>query len=238
MVGHTHEDVDQMFSRISQHLTGKSIPTLPVLQELMKASYHPTPIVSHLEGAWDYRQLSLESRISMQGHSSPHVFRFKEVAGEVVMSYKEWPYKSAPYKDVVVTELAMGFERDPVPITHVSEKGSRVIMAMRGDLRKWRDGGKVTDEEVEWWKQHLEEEGQMSHPTQPLASSFNHHRIPTQDFVNPPSLDNLRQHVRNLTKESNVSLIFLGGGGGLIFFFFGYFFLVYFFFFVQSSIFV
>lgn len=186
MVGHTHEDVDQMFSRISQHLTGKSIPTLPVLQELMKASYHPTPIVSHLEGAWDYRQLSLESRISMQGHSSPHVFRFKEVAGEVVMSYKEWPYKSAPYKDVVVTELAMGFERDPVPITHVSEKGSRVIMAMRGDLRKWRDGGKVTDEEVEWWKQHLEEEGQMSHPTQPLASSFNHHRIPTQDFVNPP----------------------------------------------------
>ena len=70
------------------------------------------------------------------------------------------------------------------------------------------DGGKVTDEEVEWWKQHLEEEGQMSHPTQPLASSFNHHRIPTQDFVNPPSLDNLRQHVGNLTKESNVSLKF------------------------------
>ena len=149
MAGQTHEDVNQMFNQISKHLTWKSISVL-------KASFHPTPIVSHLYEARDYRQLSMESRILMQGHSSPHVFKFfrlREVAGEIVMSYKEWPYKSAPYKDVVVAEPAMGFTRDPDPISH---KESRVITVMKEELRKWMDCGKVTDEEVEWWKQHLE----------------------------------------------------------------------------------
>jgi hypothetical protein len=57
MVGHTHEDVDQMFSRLSVHLSRKSIPTLPVVHSLMMDAYHPTPVIKHLDGLWDYRKL-------------------------------------------------------------------------------------------------------------------------------------------------------------------------------------
>ncbi|XP_078329632.1 uncharacterized protein LOC144624136 [Crassostrea virginica] len=40
MVGHTHEDMDQMFSSISVHLTGNPTPTIPVLQSLMRDPYY------------------------------------------------------------------------------------------------------------------------------------------------------------------------------------------------------
>ena len=89
MVRHTHEDVDQMFSRISVHLTGKAIPTLPVLQGLMRDAYHPTPMVQHLDGLGNYRELRMASAATLQGHSGPHVFRFKEEEGAVQMGYKQ-----------------------------------------------------------------------------------------------------------------------------------------------------
>lgn len=57
MVGHTHEDVDQMFSRVSVHIARKSVPTLPILQDLAREAYHPMPNVQHLENIWDYRQM-------------------------------------------------------------------------------------------------------------------------------------------------------------------------------------
>ena len=76
MVRHTHEDVDQMFSRISVHLTGKAIPTLPVLQGLMRDAYHPTPMLQHLDGLGNYRELEIVSAATLQGYSGTHVFRF------------------------------------------------------------------------------------------------------------------------------------------------------------------
>ena len=89
MVGLTHEDVDQGFSWISVHLTGKAIPTLPVLQDLMRDAYHPTPMVQHLDGLWNYRELGMISAATLQGHSGPHLFRLKEAEGAVQIVYNQ-----------------------------------------------------------------------------------------------------------------------------------------------------
>lgn len=41
IVGHTHEDVDQMFLRVSVHNARKSVPTLHILQDLAREAYYP-----------------------------------------------------------------------------------------------------------------------------------------------------------------------------------------------------
>ena len=208
MVGHTHEDVDQMFSRISVHLTGKAIPTLPVLQGLMRDAYHSTPMVQHLDGLWNYRELGMASAATLQGHSGPHVFRFKEEEGAVQMGYKQWSYKSAPYKVLDVTPLAAAFNRDPDQVLILNDKGNRSLDSMETDLRKWREGGKLSEPDVEWWKAHINGERDMATPSAPLASSFHHFADPgTQDEMGYPELDVLRAHINTLSNESNVSFL-------------------------------
>lgn len=39
IVGHTHEDVEQMW--VSVHNARKCVPTLPILQDLAREAYHP-----------------------------------------------------------------------------------------------------------------------------------------------------------------------------------------------------
>ncbi|XP_055998549.1 uncharacterized protein LOC125678464 [Ostrea edulis] len=207
MVGHTHEDVDQMFSRLSVHLSGKSIPTLPVLQSLMKDAYHPIPMIMHLNGLWDYRKLGMASPVSLTGHSSPHIFRFKEDHGKVLMGYKEWPYKAAEYKTVDVTQLAEAYNLDPEQLHLVAEKGSRAFDLMMTDLRKWQAGGKLSDEHISWWKEHLRSEKIMNIPCTPKASSFNPYQVPPEDGDFYSTMTVLGQHVSNLSKESVVRVV-------------------------------
>nr|XP_022290369.1 uncharacterized protein LOC111102007 [Crassostrea virginica] len=205
MVGHTHEDVDQMFSRISVHLTGKPIPTLPVLQSLMRDAYHPTPMVQHLDGLWNYRKLGMASGVTLHGHSGPHVFRFKEVEGAVQLGYKQWPYQSAPYKVIDVTQLAAAFEVDPEPVMTLNEKGRTSLEAMESDLRKWQEGGKLTGSDIAWWETHIDGERCMAAPSAPLASSFLHFaESENRDEVAYPELDALSAHINTLSNESNV----------------------------------
>ena len=150
MLGHTHEELDQMFSRISVHLTGKPIPTLPVLQNLMRDAYHLTPMVQHLHGLWNYRKLGMAPGVTLHGHSGPHVFRFKEVEGAVQLGYKQWPYQSVPLKVtcIDVTQLAAAFVVYPEPVMTLNEKGRTSLEAMESDLRKWREGGKLTGPDI------------------------------------------------------------------------------------------
>lgn len=223
MVGHTHEDVDQMFSRLSVHLSGKSIPTLPVLQSLMKDAYHPTPLIKHLNGLWDYRKLGMASPVSLTGHSTPHIFRFKEEEeGKITMAYKEWPYRASQYKAVDVTRLAESYAMDPEPIHSVAEKGSRVFDSMTSDLGKWRAGGKLNEEDIGWWQNHLRSENTIHIPSTPKSSSFQEYKMPPSDEDHHPAMAVVGQHVFNLTKESAVSELLTGLKVNYIQFYHGY----------------
>ena len=52
MVGNTHEDVDQMFSRISALMARKDAHTLPQLLSNMEQSLGPAPIAQHLKALY------------------------------------------------------------------------------------------------------------------------------------------------------------------------------------------
>ena len=74
-------------------------------------------MVQHLDGLWNYREFGIVSAATLQGHSGPHLFRFKVEEGAVQMGYKykQWPYQSAPYKVLDVTPQAAAFNRTSNP---------------------------------------------------------------------------------------------------------------------------
>ncbi|XP_061170056.1 uncharacterized protein LOC133179284 [Saccostrea echinata] len=206
MVGHTHEDVDQMFSRLSVHLSRMAVPTLSRLQELVQEAYSPIP-VHHLDNLWDYRQLGIQAPVHLNGHSTPHTFRFTKVEDDVQMSYKEWPMKSTTYQSITVNDLAKAFDGEPDPIQQVTDKGERVFLAMEEDLRKWRDGGKLSDGHVSWWREHLQRERRFPIPMIPRANSFEPHLRVHDNTVSLPAMEVLDNHISSLRKQSQIKVV-------------------------------
>ena len=60
LVGHTHDHIDQMFSRFSVTLRRKEVGSLPSLIECIKKSYMPEPIFHVLEETVDMQRFILE----------------------------------------------------------------------------------------------------------------------------------------------------------------------------------
>ena len=72
--GHTHEDVDQLFSRISTRAGMQSMPTLPELQNVIQEAYSPTAIVNHLDALFDLKSITTIPE-QLKGIEAPHNFR-------------------------------------------------------------------------------------------------------------------------------------------------------------------
>ncbi|KAK3107663.1 hypothetical protein FSP39_019447, partial [Pinctada imbricata] len=144
MVGHTHEDVDQMFSRFALGLQKKAVTTLPVLQDHLKQAYSPESIVQHLSNIWDFRQLALDGQVQLSGHSVPHVFEISFKDNKVVISSKSWSLKSEQYTDLDVTGLASSFmEKEPEHSTAAtSSKFADLLAKMGEDIPKWKWQGR------------------------------------------------------------------------------------------------
>ncbi|KAL3697378.1 hypothetical protein R1sor_011454 [Riccia sorocarpa] len=57
MVGHTHDHVDQMFSRFSVALRKRQAFTMPELRMVIQESYSPSPSFEVLEETWDFKNI-------------------------------------------------------------------------------------------------------------------------------------------------------------------------------------
>lgn len=57
LVGHTHDQIDQMFIRFSKKLKYKSALTLPTMVEIIKGLHTPSPNIIFLEDTLDYMKL-------------------------------------------------------------------------------------------------------------------------------------------------------------------------------------
>ena len=94
MVGHTHEDIDQLFSRISTHLKKKSITTFPKLLQAIPASFQRADCVTTAEritNIFDVRKWLLPHQHGMQYHSKPHAFKFTtSPEGKATLQTKDW----------------------------------------------------------------------------------------------------------------------------------------------------
>ncbi|KAL3687438.1 hypothetical protein R1sor_013747 [Riccia sorocarpa] len=76
MVGHTHEDVDALFSKISMRTVNKDILTLPALMaEIWESeAMHPVPML--IEEVADYKSYVGGFLDKLEGHSKPIGFKF------------------------------------------------------------------------------------------------------------------------------------------------------------------
>ena len=101
MVGHTHDDVDQMFSRFNTGLKNHRalIFTLTDFIKVIEKSFTPKPTVFFLYGVRDWKSwldtasAQVYGNMLVHGHLRPHQFKFiKSFSSDqhAEMKYKRW----------------------------------------------------------------------------------------------------------------------------------------------------
>ena len=85
-VGHTHEDIDQLFSCISKKLNTNDAPTLPKLHSAIEESFTPKLQILNLNSIWDFKRQFYGLRKTV-GLKAPHVFKFTLDDAEVTQVY-------------------------------------------------------------------------------------------------------------------------------------------------------
>ncbi|XP_070553722.1 uncharacterized protein [Ptychodera flava] len=90
-VGHTHEDIDQMFSRVSTALKKTNSFTMQELMHNVHESYTPAikvQEVKYMFNVKEWLQPYMAGRFG--GHSKPHNFRIRKINGRARMHYRLW----------------------------------------------------------------------------------------------------------------------------------------------------
>jgi hypothetical protein len=99
MVGHTHDDVDQMFSRFSVRLKNysKPIASLKHFFTVLGMAYNPYPRCEFMFRCMDWKSWldkysSHQDGSALHGHTRPHQFHFllTEDGSAVKMNWKRW----------------------------------------------------------------------------------------------------------------------------------------------------
>ena len=132
MVGHTHDDTDQVFSRISSGMARQDAHTLPQLLERIFTSTTPQLKCLHLKSLYDYKGKMPFVPGLTEKIMQPHVYKFEEVDGEVVMLYKDWQKQEEAYRSQILTRFVSSLH-SPV-IVKANSKIDDVIKTMTRDL--------------------------------------------------------------------------------------------------------
>ena len=200
MVGHTHEDIDQVFSRVAVHLRNIHRVTLPQLQEGIAKSTSQGIRVHHLDGLQDYRSQLLKSKGALEGVSGPHHFMITEESGHILLRYKDWP-------DTPVSTVDLS-QHVPEDFVHSDAKTSPKLAGeiSKFDLKKWKDCGRLSEEEEEWWSDNISEFNKAKPASVPLVT-----RLPTcqerPQLPTPTSqLDAIEEMDRRQSKASKLKL--------------------------------
>ena len=92
MVGHTHEDIDAMFSRFSEKLRVGQTFTLPHLMDTLRTSSTSSPAPFLLTEVLDFKAYCdgyiCDGQEALIGHSKPLLFRFFMEGDTPVMQFK------------------------------------------------------------------------------------------------------------------------------------------------------
>ncbi|KAL3701108.1 hypothetical protein R1sor_019130 [Riccia sorocarpa] len=93
LVGHTHDQIDQMFSRFSVRLRREKCFTLPSLVETIEAAYKPKPKVIMLKETWDFTEwFRSPTKLleSLHGITFNQQFRIKMIEEKAKMWAKQF----------------------------------------------------------------------------------------------------------------------------------------------------
>ncbi|CAC5414119.1 unnamed protein product [Mytilus coruscus] len=202
MVGHTHEDVDQFFSRISVKCHQQAAVTLPDLHQLISTSVKPMPYIEHITSLWDFRKLST-SDYSLCDFKDIHHFVFSKADDKVSLKFKNWPLHSEPYSELDVTDVIPDLEV-PSIVEGMPPKFRSVVTNMSGDLEKWMSTGRFIHQHLDWWKDYLETFSQRkARPNVPLPTNFQKYKNPKKQTPTLESniTDLIDKHLKKMSEE-------------------------------------
>ena len=91
MTGHTHEDVDQFFSRISTKIQKTNVATLPDLLRVIPQSHSQATTAHRIKTIFNIKDWLQPFMEPMAHHSRPHQFKItQDPDGKAVLHTKEW----------------------------------------------------------------------------------------------------------------------------------------------------
>jgi len=158
MVGHTHEDVDAMFSKFSESMRTKDAYTLPQMMDIFCNCYSGHPVPSLVEEVPDFKSF-LEGYIpdkgdALCGHKDPLQFRFLNIDGFLMMQYRmnpskdEWkPSKGIKmWKEDSVTGQALLPQGQPKPVQLCSylQDNDMVVKGIKDYVNHWEEDQRVS----------------------------------------------------------------------------------------------
>jgi hypothetical protein len=157
LVGHTHEDIDQMFSRFSTRLNKHNAPTIKTLHSVCKASFSPTPTFDYLDEVIDWCSWFDPHRLSLHGHSVPHQFRITLLKGKPVLHAKE--FSDGTYSHAVQLLKSFPDERTEPEVCEHQELELDDLQKTMAHMKRY-----MTSAEQEEWAEWLSAERKRSRP--------------------------------------------------------------------------
>ncbi|KXJ18305.1 hypothetical protein AC249_AIPGENE23463 [Exaiptasia diaphana] len=164
MVGHTHEDVDQFFSRISLKLRSNNVWTLPQLHNTIRSSYNPVPESCDVKVMFDISGWLKKHIVRpLKNHVYPHAFKYylDQKDGKAKMLYKNWAddnmWENADDPDQILVSSPTG-----IPDLLRPRLGGSKQEVDLADLKSKVDSSsaRMSDADLQWWETFLSDEGQ------------------------------------------------------------------------------
>ena len=145
LVGHTHEDIDQMFSCFTRRLAKQDAHTLVDLSNVMESSYTPRISVKPLKDWMD------EVCNDMSGHVFQHQFKIvRNKEGKAEVFYKKW---SSSEKRLPEGKSGINVI-DGIPTGHPEILPPRIDNRIEENLPKFRL--KFNEANEKWWSDFIE----------------------------------------------------------------------------------
>ncbi|KAL9953863.1 hypothetical protein ACROYT_G041336 [Oculina patagonica] len=155
MVGHTHEDVDQFFSRISRRLHKKDSMTLPALVRNIHKAHTPAPDVHVLKYVFDIKAWLEPYLNSVKRHVYPHAYKFFKRDGRVTMRYKKWANDKTWLPDGPSLHMLNGKPRGIPVLVRPETKKLMDIKDLQESVKKC---SRLTNEDQMWWSSFVNKE--------------------------------------------------------------------------------
>ncbi|XP_078346095.1 uncharacterized protein LOC144631526 isoform X2 [Oculina patagonica] len=155
MVGHTHEDVDQFFSRISRRLHKKDSMTLPALVRNIHKAHTPAPDVHVLKYVFDIKAWLEPYLNSVKRHVYPHAYKFFKRDGQVTMRYKKWANDKTWLPDGPSLHMLNGKPRGIPVLVRPETKKLMDIKDLQESVKKC---SRLTNEDQMWWSSFVNKE--------------------------------------------------------------------------------
>ena len=151
-MGHTHENIDQMFSCVARRLAKNDGHTLEALKEQIKVSYTPPVLVEELSSLFEIKAWMENSINNISGHVHQRVFKIQNNNGNSKLFYKKWSTSPVRLPDGGIS-LISAIPRGVPKLVKPNTLGGMSLDKLEMDLPKY--AMKLKDSEMVWWREFI-----------------------------------------------------------------------------------